>query len=307
MTFLARSRQSIAHAPAVVRALSWMVRRKTFPGMAVLCYHAIRPDRLPDGAMAFEGLHLRTSRFAEHMEVLSRDCHPLSLDDWRRVVAGARPLPARAVHVTFDDGYRSVLHEALPVLERYQVPATVFLCTGPTERREKYWYDAVAQQAGADAAIALKTIDHADWQRRVAECDRALTRDDDPHAPLTVDEVRCLAAHPLIEIGGHTHNHPVLARACVEVQQSEFARCRTAIEQWSGRTMRAFAYPNGRAGIDFTADTVRLAREAGVDCAFTADAGFARVTDDPLAHPRFMMTADVSAGHLLHRLSREWH
>jgi peptidoglycan/xylan/chitin deacetylase (PgdA/CDA1 family) len=51
----------------------------------------------------------------------------------------AGSLPKRAVAVTFDDGYADIADHAMPLLERYQIPATVFVATGYIGR--EFWWD----------------------------------------------------------------------------------------------------------------------------------------------------------------------
>jgi peptidoglycan/xylan/chitin deacetylase (PgdA/CDA1 family) len=283
--------------------LGWLARTRTFPGVAVLCYHAVRPNDWPDGSVPFEGLHVRRATFESHCRALVSCCQPIALDDWRSAARGERTLPDRPVLLTFDDGYRTVRTEALPVLERYRVPAAVFLATGAIERREMFWYDAVAEQSGEAVVEALKHVPYDEWRYAVEQTAApAETR----VAPMTPAEVEQLSKHPLIEIGGHTHSHPILARLPREAQAAEITRCATAIRSWTGRAMRAFAYPNGRPEIDLDGTTRDVVEAAGIDHAFTSDARFAPVTGDPLMHPRFTMTAGVSAAHLLHRLARVW-
>jgi hypothetical protein len=50
-------------------------------------------------------------------------CDPISLADWRDALRGAVRLPKRPALVTFDDGYRSVLTKAAPILAAYDLPA----------------------------------------------------------------------------------------------------------------------------------------------------------------------------------------
>jgi peptidoglycan/xylan/chitin deacetylase (PgdA/CDA1 family) len=47
----------------------------------------------------------------------------------------------RGVGVTFDDGYQETLHTVKPMLERYEVPATVFATTGTIGRSREFWWD----------------------------------------------------------------------------------------------------------------------------------------------------------------------
>ncbi len=51
--------------------------------------------------------------------------------------------PANAVAVTFDDGYFDNLVYAKPLLEKYEVPTTVFVCTGYLEYQREFWWDEV--------------------------------------------------------------------------------------------------------------------------------------------------------------------
>ncbi|MGE0039635.1 MAG: polysaccharide deacetylase family protein [Vicinamibacterales bacterium] len=281
----------------------WRVRSRRLPGVAVLCYHGVRRD--DSVRMAFETIHVTAATLDAHCRVLARDCDPISLDDWRRYARGESELPARPVLVTFDDGYRSVLTEAVPVLERHGVPAVVFVATGAVARGQKFWYDAMAAERGEDAVEAAKDLPHDEWMMRVSRLDRTVAADD-PHAPLLPEEVGRLSTNPLIEVGGHTSEHPILARASRVIQQAEIGRCAADVRRWTGRPMRAFAYPNGRPGRDFTAETRDLVHDAGVDHAFSTEPGIAPADGDALAHPRHVMTEAVSASVLLHRLWRRW-
>jgi peptidoglycan/xylan/chitin deacetylase (PgdA/CDA1 family) len=79
--------------------------------------------------------------FAEHLEVLSRYHHPLSLETLRRRQS-VNPWGSRGVAVTFDDGYADNLRNAKPLLERYDMPATVFVTAGYVEADgREFWWD----------------------------------------------------------------------------------------------------------------------------------------------------------------------
>jgi peptidoglycan/xylan/chitin deacetylase (PgdA/CDA1 family) len=278
------------------------LRRDRFPGVAVLCYHSVRAGG--QEAPPFAQLHVTAAQLAAHCRWLAAACHPISLDDLRRARFGGGGLPDRPVLVTFDDGYRSVLTRALPVLERFGVPAAVFACTGPIARQHRLWYDALADHAGAEAVERAKALPHAEWRQLTAVEEPADVSD--PHGPMTESELRTLAAHPLIEVGGHTVRHPILAQAPLAVQRAEVGECRTTLESWLGRPVRAFAYPNGLPGRDFTGDTVGLVGEAGYDLGFTTEGAFSRTGDPPLTLPRFVMLDSVTDSELAHRLTHSW-
>jgi peptidoglycan/xylan/chitin deacetylase (PgdA/CDA1 family) len=281
------------------------LRRDTFPGVAVLGYHGVRADDWPVGTMTFEGLHVRASELDAHCRLIRATCHPISLAQWGRARAGGPSLPPRPVLFTFDDGYRTVFTLARPILERYSIPAVVLVCTDPVDRRRLLWYDAVARARGEDEVERIKTLPFDEWQALQAAWSQ-LADDADPMAPLTVAEVRALAGTPGIEIGAHTAGHPILARGSVEQQCAQIARSKARLEEWIGRPVRAFAYPNGRPGQDYSADTVALVKGSGFETAFTTRTGFATPHEEPLESSRFLMLAGISAAELAHRLVYSW-
>ena len=272
------------------------------PGLAVLCYHGIRSER--DGAVPFSQLHVDQARFEAQCRLLASACTPVSLAQVHAARAGGGALPPGAVLVTFDDGCRSVLTRALPVLERYRIPAVVFACSGTIERQELAWYDALARRSGEAAVAAAKALPYDQWAAAVAGVTEKASAAD-PHAPLTVAELQQLAAHSLIAIGAHTVNHPILAAAPPAVQRAEIEGSRASLAAWTGAPVEAFAYPNGRPGIDYSPDTVALVRAAGFQSGFTTRQAYARATDGPFEQPRFVML-DIPAWELAHRLAFSW-
>jgi peptidoglycan/xylan/chitin deacetylase (PgdA/CDA1 family) len=105
-------------------------------GIVVLGYH-----RIGNGEDPF-GMAVSLEHFRAHLEVLTRHAHPMRLSEAVDAVA-ARRIPPRAVVVTFDDGYADTCREALPLLERAGVPATIFVTTGYQGR--EFWWDELAR------------------------------------------------------------------------------------------------------------------------------------------------------------------
>jgi peptidoglycan/xylan/chitin deacetylase (PgdA/CDA1 family) len=274
-----------------------------FPGVAVLCFHGIVEQR--DG-VPFHDLHVGPDTFAGQCAMIARHCSPISADDLRRARATGQPLPPRPVLVTFDDGYRSVLDHALPIMEQYRIPATVFVCSEPVERQEHFWYDAIWRRDGEQAVLAARRAPYVEW-RRLIEQARVPAASEDRHRPLTVDELRTLARHPLIEIGAHTVSHPTLARAPAAEQRAEIVQCRARLSELIDKPINAFAYPYGDPGVDFSGESSWIVREAGFDAAFTTVSSFAPPHGDPWQIPRFVMLESVNAAELAHRLTHSWH
>jgi peptidoglycan/xylan/chitin deacetylase (PgdA/CDA1 family) len=101
----------------------------------ILLYHRVADLRSDPWSLG-----VTPSHFAEHLEVLQRYAYPMELRQLSQGLLNGN-LPDRSVLVTFDDGYADNLHNAKPVLERYNVPATFFLTTGYIGHEREFWWD----------------------------------------------------------------------------------------------------------------------------------------------------------------------
>ncbi len=101
----------------------------------ILLYH--RVTRLKSDPWA---LAVAPRRFAEHLEVLREHAQPVQLRELPQAIRGGN-LADRSVVITFDDGYADNLHNAKPLLERHDVPATVFVASGYVGRKREFWWD----------------------------------------------------------------------------------------------------------------------------------------------------------------------
>lgn len=193
-------------------------------------YHRVFPRA------GFDQLTVTPDRFAEQMAWLAEHCEVLSLSDSLAGLgrAGERP----RVVITFDDGYRDNLVHALPVLQRFKLPATIFVTT----------------------AFCSQAMRHP---RYPAE---------DGQLHLTWEEVRWLAGTPGITIGSHTVTHPYLQRVGAEQVRTEIADSRKRIEDEISRRVDFFCYPSGDAG----RREMDAARDAGYLASVTVQPGINR-------------------------------
>jgi len=105
-------------------------------------------------------------------------------------------------------------------------------------------------------------------------------------AMMTPDQVAKLHREGM-EIGAHTVNHPILASLSDDEARSEIVTSKRILEEITGAPVDSFAYPNGKPGIDYTAQHVRLVREAGFRGAVSTLPGVAHRDSDLFQLPRF--------------------
>ncbi len=113
--------------------------------------------------------------------------------------------------ISFDDGFGNFADQALPALERYQLPATIFVVSR---------YCGQMNNWPTQSAVNVPRLPLLSWQELAA-------------------------LPPLISIGAHTATHPDLTRLTAEECEREMGECRNEIEQHLNRPAPWFAYPYG--------------------------------------------------------------
>lgn len=206
--------------------------------------------------------------------------------------------------VTADDGYRDNLTEALPVLESHSAPITIYVAPGLTSGDVDLWWEVLEGLVAAGRPLTVKL---ADGEMRfdcstakgrteafrhlsnhltgeVAEEDQAsvlrrwaeMAGYDAPSPGQKLlmdwDEIRRIAAHPLVTIGAHTVHHYALKRLSEAVAADEICRSRSLIEAEIGKMPQHFAYPYGYAAAAGRREA-ELARKVGYLSAVTTRHG----------------------------------
>ena len=269
----------------------------------ILLYHGVHADGIDLGLRNSSGKHVARSVFAGQMKRLKALRPVVSMRAIADAHHGRAELPAGAVAVTFDDGFRNNFTQALPVLEEVRVPATLYVATGFIETGRFIWTDQL------EAAFLQSDVDEIDlsvgdevFRYRLANEDQKIfayndTRlrckvfsnekkddavqaivdrlagqlgSDDPlSAFMTWDELRQMNASPFVDIGGHTVDHIALARVPHDEMTRQIDRSVSRLSDELSEPCTLFSYPEGQEG-DFNADVIGHLKQQGFDHCPTA-------------------------------------
>jgi peptidoglycan/xylan/chitin deacetylase (PgdA/CDA1 family) len=270
---------------------------------AILTLHHVRPAR-PDRFQPNCLLEITPRFLTRVVQYLRRlDVDLVGLDEMhRRMIEG--DFTRRFVCLTFDDGYRDTMHWAYPILKEAGVPFAVYVPTSFPDRLGELWWLALEAVIARNDHIGLqidgqnRTFDCASvaakrtlyeelyWWLRARQTEAELRGAiHDLAACYHVDiaafcdelcmswqELAKLAADPLVTIGAHTVNHPMLAKLPKEAARSEMDLSRSVIESALGLRPDHLSYPVG----DRTSAGPRefaLAAELGFKTAVTTRPG----------------------------------
>jgi len=253
-------------------------------------------------------------RFRQALTAIGRLYRFVTADALHEFLVGGRPLSG-ACHVTFDDGDRSFVERALPVLQALHTPATLFIAPDVLAGGRNYWFQELRylRQQVDDATIRRQIAAQMGWEvaqlapySPVVLCkalplsaiwavidglEQAQGLPPAPPANISLADAIALDRHPLISIGAHSLTHPVLANEDAAEAERQIAGSVGQLAALLGRPVRYFAYPNGAAGLDYGPREQALLRAAGVELAFATDSGVIGRGVDRLAIPRMGLSA----------------
>ncbi|MFA5320127.1 MAG: polysaccharide deacetylase family protein [Candidatus Omnitrophota bacterium] len=124
---------------------------------AILMYHSVA-----SGAGASNRLAVSPETFDKQMRFLkTRGFNVIPAEDFARNIKENRKMPPHTVAITFDDGYKDNYTEAFPVLERYGLPATIFIIIGEVGRNDRLSWDEIkSMQSSGLISFGSHTLRH---------------------------------------------------------------------------------------------------------------------------------------------------
>lgn len=134
--------------------------RGSATGAIILMYHRVA-DPPVDPCLLCVG----PQQFAEQMEILRQHYDVLRLQECRQLRVNGTSQRPRVI-VTFDDGYRDNLVSAKPILQRYEVPATVFVTSGFVGTEREFWWDELDRLLLQPGSLPPKLILHVNEELR---------------------------------------------------------------------------------------------------------------------------------------------
>lgn len=213
-------------AAALGASARWNWWRPTVPGgLPVLTYHKV--GAYPPGSR-LKPLWVTEKQFRGQLEHLKANGFTsLTFTELRDIDDGKKPMPAKPVLITFDDGYANNYEIAYPIMKELGMKGNIFLVHDTLEG-------------------------HNAWHNPATE----------PWIPmLTWTQCREMQDSGVVELGSHTMSHKNLPTIPLDDVRYEVAESKRRLEDKLGREMVGFAYPYGAGA--FNADVRRVTREAG--------------------------------------------
>lgn len=196
-------------------------------------------------------------QFEKHIQMLlSKGFKPISINAVENYYTHKMPIPDKSFLITLDDGFEDNYSNAFPILQRYNIPAVIYLATGLLGKTNQ-------------------------WMSAPAFSERKM---------LSWWQIQEMAKHG-IHFGSHTVSHPKLTELDDEGVNNELVQSKQIIEEQLGLDCMHFAYPYGL----LTEKTRELVQHAGYKTACSTRSGFNNAERDPLMLHRIEVYGNDSA------------
>lgn len=278
--------------------------RKKNKNIIVLRYH-----RVADLDYDPFGLAVTIRAFDEQMKYIKENYKLIRVDDnWENI-------NEKSLIITFDDGYLDNYVYAIPILKKYDIPATFFISTQNIDKNKEFWdHDYIRmllyrqenkleifnkeynlKKINMNKLIKflhtqLKQMQINDRNEFLFDMEKQLNPKiscRDLYRTVNKKELIEMSKLPNILIGAHTVTHTRLAIQETEVQEWEIKESKIELEKIINKPVEYFAYPFGLKNIDYNIKTVELLKKHGFKKAFTTEGKNIKINDNRYEIPRY--------------------
>jgi len=294
-----------------VRMMRLLPRRREKSRFVALSCHRALCDQTPSDDWRRVLGHQTVSELRKRLIYLQKRFTFVSLSRWLELISSNEPLDRDYIVLTVDDGYRDFLTGLLPLLQKLNLPAAFFVCTGAVETGS-IWYQVVYNLIDqissdrlrvpwmdteiyfGDTRQRILTIEHAllPYLKRLSRVQREesvrelITANNASMLPSQSDmfcslaDLQALKESPLVELYPHSHNHDPFDSLSDDELKADLTTCKRFFLDRLGLRRDVISYPNARLK-----ERQRiLLKDEGFRFGFTQTNGFdVRGSLDPLA------------------------
>mgnify|MGYP002153686836 CR=1 FL=1 len=254
------------------------------PRLWVVMYHRILPHSDKRFIEEEPGMVVTPESLDLHFALLQKHFTCVSLQDWVTRLQQGLPLPHNACAITFDDGWLDNYEYAFPLIQKHQIPATIYLVSDLVGSNQLFWPNRIAQllklpnnqlsqidwlqnnssfhgtrEHQAHAIYQLKTLSDQRILELLDSTEQALGLQP-PLSPslMNWEQIQQMQRTGLVDFGSHTCQHVRLKSSLdTAFLAREITESKNDLEKHLDRKVNLFCYPNG----DYCPEALRIVSE----------------------------------------------
>jgi len=287
----------------------------------IVAYHRVLPEDFKELRYIQPGMYVTCSTFEKHMAYISAHYTVLNFSEVRSFdeIRGA-------CFVTFDDGWSDTYEYAYPILMKYNIPATIFVCTNLIGSQTRLWSDKIGAYIHQASEEELGSVLEIMRRHCCREFDKyrgdrilllesicgAMKKMDDRAASMVISAIEAsmggeseerssggvwLSWKEIEEMrssgqcfGSHSHNHKILSQMGYDDMVREIETSQEILASKLGKKPDLMSYPNG----DYNPDIIGVLRKLGFRLGFSTKSGFVSESENEYALCRLMIHDDIA-------------
>ncbi|WP_035695978.1 polysaccharide deacetylase family protein [Christiangramia portivictoriae] len=186
--------------------------------------------------------------FSSHIQYLKSHYNIISIETLRESLLNDDvKLPNYSLLITFDDGYRNVLENGLPVLINNKISSCIFIITRYIDTTVNFWWKDVEVNGKVRGESSKEIRQTINALKKMTNKERIAILNKIPSTKrkqITSEELLYMKRNKMY-IGSHTHNHPMLNNCSDDEIENELEVSKSLFDQWKIEGFEVFAYPNG--------------------------------------------------------------
>jgi len=290
-------------------------------GSRIMIYHGV----CLDNHLRFNTIFLKLKTFEDHLKFYKKHFNVVSLDDYYKQKFSNERFN---ICLTFDDGFANNYKYVLPLLEKYQLPATFFVTAVQAKGYDILWNDFLSiiskygpkkinydgetycrkanhkytsAQTGIDLVEKLHGTGIAEKNRMMEELYplvpfKTYIKDTDYWLQMTEAQIKDLAQSPLVNIGAHGYYHNDLSMIDITDAKNELLDSKLYLESLIDRPVKSMAFPYGA----YNKEVAEEAKKTGYEQLLVLDFYNEEDQHDPIIRERFTVNPFISTNNQMY-------
>ncbi|GAB7087895.1 polysaccharide deacetylase family protein [Marinifilum fragile] len=234
--------------------------------------------------------------------LLSKGFRFISEEEYFQIISGEKDTEGRTAFISFDDGWKGNLR-LIPVLEKYQIPATFFIPVRPVMTGNFWWEYAAKVVEENQEFKSVEELKKLTNHSRMQLIRGAAARYELKRSCIELSELKRLSENPFITIGSHTYHHPITIKCSDEELEFEYRESKKALEEWLSVEINSFSFPNG----DYNQRDLALLKKYNYKMAFTVNPELNSNFISEFQIPRVSINSNGGKYENIARMLRVWH
>lgn len=255
-------------------AFSGIARLIFKQNLRVLAFHQV-PDR---------------DIFSKQLDYLKSNYNIIDIQTLKESISNReKKLPDYPLLISFDDGDKNTLENALPVLIEHQTSSCIFVVTEYMNSETGFWWEMIKENEKDKSFKEIRKI--INYLKAIKNSERLKRLD--TYSPVEEEQLNTADLHLMKKnkmfVGNHSHTHPMFDQCTKSEIQKELDSSKQLFQKWDIQGFDTFAYPNG----SWNKLSENILKENGIKLAFLFDHKINPIKINPLRISRIKTNADM--------------